>query len=91
MDHVLFILIITISISTVLNVILKRFEVPTVIGYVLAGFAISSMFHFADESKEFLMHLAEFGIIFLMFTIGLEFSVKHLISMKKEVFVSTIQ
>jgi CPA2 family monovalent cation:H+ antiporter-2 len=87
MDHVLFILIITISISTVLNVILKRFEVPTVIGYVLAGFAISSMFHFADESKEFLMHLAEFGIIFLMFTIGLEFSVKHLKSMKKEVFL----
>ena len=87
MDHALFILIVTIAISTVLNVVLKRFEIPTVIGYVLAGFAISSMFNFAESSKEFLMHLAEFGIIFLMFTIGLEFSVNHLKSMKKEVFV----
>jgi CPA2 family monovalent cation:H+ antiporter-2 len=87
MDHALLILIVTITISTILNVILKRYDIPTVIGYVLAGFAISSLFHFAEESKEFLMHLAEFGIVFLMFTIGLEFSVKHLKSMKKEVFV----
>lgn len=87
MDHVMYILIITIAISTVLNVILKRFEIPTIIGYVLAGFTISSIFHFAKESKESLMHLAEFGIVFLMFTIGLEFSVKHLKSMKKEVFL----
>ncbi|PHS38360.1 MAG: potassium transporter [Sulfurovum sp.] len=87
MENTLLILIITISISTVLNVFLKRFDIPTVIGYVLAGFAISSLFHFAEGSKEMLAHLAEFGIVFLMFTIGLEFSVKHLKSMKKEVFL----
>jgi len=34
-----------------------------------------------------LAHLAEFGIVFLMFTIGLEFSVNHLKKMKKEVFL----
>ena len=87
MENALLILIITISISTVLNVFLKKFDMPTVIGYVLAGFAISSIFHFAEDSKEFLSHLAEFGIVFLMFTIGLEFSVNHLKRMKKEVFV----
>ena len=87
MENALLILIITISISTVLNVFLKKFEMPTVIGYVLSGFAISSIFHFAADSKEMLSHLAEFGIVFLMFTIGLEFSVNHLKKMKKEVFV----
>ncbi|MEN8727583.1 MAG: cation:proton antiporter, partial [Sulfurovum sp.] len=87
MENALLILIITISISTVLNVILKKFDIPTVIGYVLSGFAISSIFHFAADSKEMLSHLAEFGIVFLMFTIGLEFSVNHLKRMKKEVFV----
>jgi CPA2 family monovalent cation:H+ antiporter-2 len=87
MENALLILIITISISTVLNVFLKRFDMPTVIGYVLSGFAISSIFHFAEDSKEMLYHLAEFGIVFLMFTIGLEFSVNHLKRMKKEVFV----
>jgi CPA2 family monovalent cation:H+ antiporter-2 len=87
MENPLLILIITIGISTVLNVFLKRFDIPTVIGYVLAGFAISSIFHFAEDSKEMLSHLAEFGIVFLMFTIGLEFSVNHLKQMKKEVFM----
>lgn len=87
MENALLILIITISISTVLNVVLKKFDIPTVIGYVLSGFAISSIFHFAEDSKEMLSHLAEFGIVFLMFTIGLEFSVNHLKKMKKEVFV----
>ena len=87
MENALLILIITISISTVLNVVLKKFDIPTVIGYVLSGFAISSIFHFAADSKEMLSHLAEFGIVFLMFTIGLEFSVNHLKRMKKEVFV----
>lgn len=87
MESTLFILIITISISTVLNVFLKKFDIPTVIGYVLAGFAISSIFHFDQENKEMLSHLAEFGIVFLMFTIGLEFSINHLKKMKKEVFV----
>jgi CPA2 family monovalent cation:H+ antiporter-2 len=83
----LLILIITIAISTIVNVLLKRFDIPTVIGYVLTGFTITSIFHFAEDSKLMLSHLAEFGIVFLMFTIGLEFSINHLKSMKKEVFV----
>ncbi len=87
MEHGLFILVVTIAIATVLNVIFKRFEIPTVIGYVFSGFIISSIFNLAEDSKNFLMHLAEFGIVFLMFTIGLEFSVGHLKSMKREVFL----
>ena len=87
MENALLVLIITISISTVLNVFLKKYDIPTVIGYVLSGFAISSIFHFAEDQKEMLTHLAEFGIVFLMFTIGLEFSVNHLKKMKKEVFL----
>jgi len=86
-EHGLFILVVTIAIATVLNVIFKRFEIPTVIGYVFSGFIISSLFNLAEDSKNFLMHLAEFGIVFLMFTIGLEFSVGHLKSMKREVFL----
>lgn len=87
MENALLILIITIAIATILNVFLKKFDIPTIIGYILSGFAISSIFHFAEDSKEMLSHLAEFGIVFLMFTIGLEFSVNHLKRMKKEVFV----
>ncbi len=87
MENILMVLIITIAIATVLNVVLKKFDIPTVIGYVLSGFAISSFYHFAEDSREVLSHLAEFGIVFLMFTIGLEFSVNHLKHMKREVFL----
>lgn len=87
MENALLVLIITTSIATLLNVFLKRFDIPTIIGYVVTGFAISSIYHFGDDSKEMLSHLAEFGIVFLMFTIGLEFSVNHLKKMKKEVFL----
>ena len=87
MENALLVLIITVAISTVLNVFLKKFDIPTIIGYIFSGFAVSSFYHFAEDSKEMLGHLAEFGIVFLMFTIGLEFSVNHLKSMKKEVFI----
>ena len=87
MDHLLIVLIVTIAISTVVNVFLKKIDIPTVIGYILTGLIISQIFTFGEDAKEMLEHLAEFGIVFLMFTIGLEFSISHMKAMKKEVFV----
>ncbi|NEW60965.1 potassium transporter [Sulfurovum sp. bin170] len=87
MEHILIILIVTIAISTVINVFLKKFDIPTVIGYIATGLITMQLFSFGEHSQETLAHLAEFGIVFLMFTIGLEFSMGHMKSMKKEVFV----
>jgi len=87
MEHLLIGIIVTIAIATVVNVFLKKFDIPTVIGYIFTGLIISQIFDFGEESKETLSNLAEFGIVFLMFTIGLEFSISHMKSMKKEVFV----
>jgi len=87
MEHLLIGLVVTISIATVLNVHLKKFDIPTVIGYIVTGFIIAQLFYFGEDSKETLAHLAEFGIVFLMFTIGLEFSITQMNAMKKEVFV----
>jgi len=87
MEHLLIGLIVTIAIATVVNVFLKKFDIPTVIGYIFTGLIITQIFDFGDNSKETLAHLAEFGIVFLMFTIGLEFSISHMKAMKREVFV----
>jgi CPA2 family monovalent cation:H+ antiporter-2 len=87
MEQILLILIVTIAISTIINVFLKKFDIPTVIGYIFTGLITMQMFDFGMNSQETLSHLAEFGIVFLMFTIGLEFSIGHMKSMKKEVFV----
>ncbi|XPV68016.1 MAG: cation:proton antiporter [Halarcobacter sp.] len=77
----------TLLISIVVNLILKRFHLPTIIGYIVTGTIIAYAFdlHNAVNNHD-LKEIAEFGVVFLMFTIGLEFSIEHLKKMKKEVF-----
>ena len=87
MQNLIPLLITTIAIATVLNVLLKRINMPTVIGYIFTGAIIGGIFNIHVHGNEDLEHVAEFGVVFLMFTIGLEFSISHLKSMKKEVFV----
>ncbi len=82
------IIVLTIFIATMVNLALTRLHIPTIIGYITTGAIIAYFFQLssATHSKE-LETVAEFGIVFLMFTIGLEFSIKHLIEMRKEVFL----
>ncbi|WP_457596689.1 cation:proton antiporter [Hydrogenimonas sp.] len=86
MDYLSIILLAT-GLSVLFNSILKRFEIPTVIGYILTGVVVTTIFHLHGDFTQQLHHIAEFGIVFLMFTIGLEFSFKHLARMKREVFL----
>jgi CPA2 family monovalent cation:H+ antiporter-2 len=87
-DNILSIILITVLISIVLNVLLKKIQIPTVIGYIFAGTIITHLFELHDAKHSQALHiLAEFGIVFLMFMIGLEFSIKHLKAMKREVFL----
>lgn len=85
-EHFLPAFLLTVFLSIILNVILKKYEIPTIIGYIITGTVISEFFNL--KSSDSLVHIAEFGIVFLMFTIGLEFSFKHLLKMKNEVFVN---
>ena len=87
MSAIIPILIVTVAVATVLNIAFKFINLPTVIGYIFTGVIIGSLLDIHVQSNETLQHIAEFGVVFLMFTIGLEFSVKHLLSMKKEVFL----
>ncbi len=81
------ILVATLLIAILVNLFLKRFNLPTIIGYILTGTIIAYLFDLHDVvHNEHLKEIAEFGIVFLMFTIGLEFSFPALMKMKKEVF-----
>ena len=77
----------TLFIAIIVNIILKRFHLPTIIGYIVTGTIIAYLFdlHNAVNNHD-LKEIAEFGVVFLMFTIGLEFSIEHLKKMRKEVF-----
>ena len=74
------------ALAIVLNIVFKIFEIPTIIGYIVAGICFSQIYILSSVENAHMSELAEFGIVFLMFTIGLEFSFRHLMSMKKDVF-----
>lgn len=58
---------------------------PVIIGYILTGVAI--VYLFGIEGSEVLSSIADLGIVFLMFMIGLEFSFDRLRAMKQEVLL----
>jgi CPA2 family monovalent cation:H+ antiporter-2 len=73
--------------STVLNLVLRRFGVSQIIGYILTGTIMVYAFDLRDmNGSNTLEHIGEFGIVFLMFTIGLEISLAKMNSMKTEIF-----
>ncbi len=75
-----------IFIATLFNIIFTRYHIPTIIGYIVTGLVLSYLFGLHSSKSHDLELIAEFGIVFLMFTIGLEFSIKHLKLMRKEIF-----
>jgi CPA2 family monovalent cation:H+ antiporter-2 len=86
LDSIILVSLATGIISVLLNVFLKRYDVPPIIGYIITGAIIGSIVMPSDTKVETLEHIAEFGIVFLMFTIGLEIKLENLIQMKKQVF-----
>lgn len=89
MDFALLYIVVALGLSTVLNLFFKRLGVSQIIGYILTGTVMVYAFdlRYMNDSKS-LEHIAEFGIVFLMFTIGLEISLAKMNSMRKEIFLN---
>lgn len=83
MENLLLAIFLTIAIATVLNIVLKRFGISHIIGYILTGTMISYIFGFNGIDIYSLELIGEFGIVFLMFTIGLELSLSKIRKMKE--------
>ena len=67
-------------------VLFRRFNLPPVLGYLAVGSIIGPhALNLMTDIKR-LTALAEFGVVFLMFSIGLEFSLSKLYAMKRIVF-----
>ncbi|WP_024789484.1 MULTISPECIES: cation:proton antiporter [unclassified Lebetimonas] len=84
MINPILIIIILLFIALIFNIPLAKFKIPPIIGYIFTGILIANIFHIEHHTIEI---VAEIGIVFLMFLIGLEFSPEKLKTMKKEVFL----
>ncbi len=64
----------------------RLFALPPILGYLTIGLALGPKALGAVADDAMTRHLAEFGVVFLMFSIGLEFSLPKLRVMQREVF-----
>lgn len=72
--------------SLVSTVLLQRLRLPNIIAYLLAGSIIGPhIMGWVDQPSDFAF-LAEFGVVFLLFSLGLEFSLPKLIALRSSVF-----
>ena len=73
--------------STVFAVVVCRsLRLPAMVGYLATGLALGPQAFGLVAGREEMRHLAEFGVVFLMFSIGLEFSLPRLRAMRRLVF-----
>jgi glutathione-regulated potassium-efflux system ancillary protein KefC len=64
----------------------KRLGLGSVLGYLIAGAVIGPWGLRLIEDVESILHFSEFGVVLMLFVIGLELEPKRLWSMKSEVF-----
>ncbi|HSK74733.1 MAG TPA: cation:proton antiporter [Pyrinomonadaceae bacterium] len=67
--------------------ICHRLRLPTLVGFMLTGIIIGPYGLGLLKELEAIEVLAEIGVILLLFTIGLEFSLKRMMEMKRLVFL----
>jgi CPA2 family monovalent cation:H+ antiporter-2 len=65
--------------------IFRKLGLGTVLGYLAAGVVIGPILQQITEAEE-VLHVAEFGIVFLLFVIGLELKPSRLWQMRGDVF-----
>ena len=67
-------------------VLFRRLSMPAILGYLLVGAVIGPGALGIVSATEEQRYLAEFGVVFLMFSVGLEFSLPQLMAMRRTVF-----
>ncbi len=79
-------IVLFLSIVVVAVVLFRLLYLPPILGYLTVGVLIGPHALGVLPDPESVPHFAELGIVFLMFTIGLEFSLPKLKAMRKLVF-----
>ena len=79
-------------VAGITTLLCKKINQPTVIGYILAGFLIGPVVSFIPTigDSENITLWAEIGVIFLMFSLGLEFSLHKLVTVGTTGIISAL-
>ncbi len=84
--HIIELIFILLGAGLLFITLLKYLKMPTMFGYLILGLAIGPHgFSFIEQSRN-IAEIAELGIMAVMFTLGLKFSVTKILSSKQLVF-----
>ncbi len=80
-------LLVILSLTLLVTVTFKTLRLPVILGYIVVGVLVGPNGAALLHNTENIKLLSEFGIVFLMFTVGLKFSLRSLWHMKSSVFI----
>ncbi|MDA3928844.1 MAG: cation:proton antiporter [Prolixibacteraceae bacterium] len=80
-------IVIIFALSTIVNLIFTKIKIPTVVGYLITGIIAGPYVLSLIKGLHEIELMAEIGVILLLFTIGMEFSLKHLVKIRRIVFL----
>ncbi len=69
--------------------VLKKNKISPIIGYIFGGIVINNLLN-GVISKETITHFAYFGIMLLLFTLGMEIQLERLLALKKFIVIGGI-
>ncbi len=74
----------------IITVLFKRLKQPVVLGYIIAGIIVGPHFDLLPTAadKENIQIWADIGVIFLLFSLGLEFSFKKIVNVGKSAIIT---
>ncbi|QPJ66862.1 MAG: potassium transporter Kef [Candidatus Nitrohelix vancouverensis] len=72
-------MVLLLLVSLPINIIFHKVKLPSVMGFIVAGVVIGPYGLKLVDDVESVNHLAEIGVILLLFVVGLEFSISRLI------------
>ncbi|QOQ72834.1 cation:proton antiporter [Pseudomonas poae] len=79
-------LLIILASSLVVIALFRRLQLPPVLGYLCVGLAVGpTALDWVNDSED-LPDLAELGVVFLLFSLGLEFSLSKMLALRSVVF-----
>jgi CPA2 family monovalent cation:H+ antiporter-2 len=86
MHDALHVTLILLASAVAVVVVFRQLSIPAILGYLIVGAAVGPHALGFVAATEDQRYLAEFGVVFLMFSVGLEFSLPQLMSMRRIVF-----
>ncbi len=79
-------IVIIFALSTLVNLVFTKIKVPTIVGYLLTGIIAGPHLLSLVDARHEIELMAEIGVVLLLFTIGMEFSLKHLLKIRRIIF-----